>query len=112
MKKDRIYLSGRISGLEPSEYKAAFSKRQRELEECGFEVVNPLNNGLPEDATTHEHMRADFALLLGCDAAYFMEGWLRSAGCKVEFDVATACGMPVYLEVPDGLGGHKACRFQ
>ena len=66
-------------------------------------------NGLPSDAGTHAHMKRDFELLIGCDAIYMMEGWLCSAGCKVEFDVATASGLDVYMYVPnmDGL-----VRFQ
>ena len=43
-------------------------------------------------------MRRDFGMMLECDAVLFMEKFLHSAGCHVEFMVATACGMDVYFE--------------
>ena len=99
--KDKIkkmYLSGPISGYDIAERKETFKRKQRELESYGYEILNPMENGLPVDAVTHAHMRRDFEMLLQCDAIYFMEKWLHSKGCAVEFDVATACGMEVYFE--------------
>lgn len=100
-KKEKIYLSLPISGYDINERRATAESKKRELESLGFEVVNPLDNGLPDDAGTHAHMRRDFEMLLGCDAIFMMKDWLRSAGCKVEFDVATASGLDVYMGVPE-----------
>lgn len=108
-RKKRIYLSGPISGRDLSERRAVFAECQSMLESKGFEVFSPMCNGLPSDAGTHAHMRRDFEMLLGCDAIYMMEGWLRSAGCKVEFDVATASGLEVYMFVPNN---DDMVRFQ
>lgn len=107
-KKKRIYISLPISNYDLDERRATALAKQRELEEAGFVVVNPLNNGLPADAGTHAHMKRDFEMLLGCDAIYMMERWLHSAGCKCEFDVATACGLEVYIQIPTG----GVIRFQ
>ena len=94
----KLYLSLPISGYDINERRATAERKKRELESLGFDVVNPLDNGLPEDAGTHAHMKRDIEMLLGCDAIYMMKRWLHSAGCKCEFDVATAIGLDVYFE--------------
>lgn len=96
--KKRIYLSLPISGYDLDERRAVAMAKRQELEKKGFLVVSPLDNGLPADAGTHAHMRRDFEMMLGCDAVYFMNRWCHSAGCHVEFMVATACGMQIFFE--------------
>lgn len=102
VEKPRIYISGPISGHEWEECKARFKKVQQELEAKEWEVFNPMENGLPFDAGTHEHMHRDLAELTRedrpYDAIYMMRRWTHSKGCKVEFDVATAMGLRVAFE--------------
>jgi hypothetical protein len=96
--KKRVYISGPISGHDIEDRRLAFMCAKLGLEAKGFEVVNPMENGLPAEATTHEHMKRDIELLLTCDYIYMMRRWTHSKGCKVEFDVATAIGLPVLFE--------------
>lgn len=96
--KPRIYISGPISGHNIEERRKAFTITQTFLEAQGYEVVNPMENGLPAEATTHEHMKRDIEQLMTCDYIYMMRRWTHSKGCKVEFDVATAIGLPVFFE--------------
>ncbi len=91
----RIYLSGPISGHDYSERKAYFYKVQKMLEEKGFEVFNPMANGLPKDATTHDHMRMDFKMLCECDEILMFPKWNHSAGCTNELTLATCIGCDV-----------------
>ena len=96
--KPRIYISGPISGYDLDERRKEFKRAEEFLQEMEYIPVNPMENGLPADADTHQHMKRDFQLLIECDAIYMMRRWTHSAGCKVEFDVATACGMKVVFE--------------
>ena len=57
-----------------------------------------MENGLPDEATTHEHMKRDIELLMTCDMIFMMRGWTHSKGCQVEFEVATAIGQLVLFE--------------
>lgn len=98
MEKKKVYISGPISGHDLEERRREFKRTAEFLEEMGYIPVNPMENGLPADATTHQHMKRDFHLLIECDAIYMLRRWTHSAGCKVEFDVATACGMKVIFE--------------
>ena len=98
MRQKRIYISGPISGHDLEERRKAFKETQLMLHTQGYEPVNPMENGLPDDATTREHMRRDIEMLMTCDMIYMMRRWTHSKGCKVEFDVATAIGLEVYFE--------------
>jgi hypothetical protein len=97
-----IYLSGPISGHSIDERRKAFSEKEEELKALGYKVFNPTKNGLQAEASTHEHMHRDLSVLTSEEMPmthiYMMEGWLHSAGCKLEFDVATAIGLSVIFE--------------
>lgn len=94
----RVYISGPISGHNLEERRKAFKEIQEHLEAQGYEPINPMENGLSDEASTHEHMKRDIELLMTCDYIYMMRRWTHSKGCKVEFDVATAIGLPVFFE--------------
>lgn len=96
----RIYLCHPI-GLDSSKFKEIeFRSRalQKKLEEHGWEVVNPWDNGVPSTAHCSEHMQKDFSLLLSCDAIFLCEGWEYSSGCRVEFSVAVSCRKELFYE--------------
>jgi len=103
MRKPKIYISGPISGTDIEETRKKFKAVQVMLEAQDWKVFNPMENGLPADATTNEHMHRDLAELTKegrnrYDAIYMMRRWTHSKGCKVEFDVATAIGLSIFFE--------------
>ena len=102
----KVYISGAIAHHDLGERKAAFADAEKVLKRMGFDPVNPFKNGLPEEAHWREeeahwreHMRADIALLLGCDYIYMLKDWELSKGAKLELDVASSCGIKVLFEV-------------
>ena len=92
---ERIYISGPISGYDPTERENVFSKAERYILDNGNIPINPLRNGLSPNFSHQIHMRVDIANLLQCDAIYMLEGWDNSKGCKIEHQVAEACGIRV-----------------
>lgn len=105
METQRIYISGAISGHDLVERYEAFEDIEKLLKFKGFEVFNPMKNGLPKDATTAQHMRRDLNELTREDepytAIYMMKGWNHSAGCWTEFKAALAIGLEVIFEQID-----------
>ena len=93
--KKKIYISLPISGYDYSERKQYSLSVQRELEQRGYEVYNPMFNGLAKDATTNEHMRIDFKMLCECDEIIMLPKRNHSAGCTQEFNVAVSIGCEV-----------------
>ena len=93
--RGKVYVSGPITGRERETVLYAFNDVRCFLEIMGFEVVLPIENKLPADASHERHMRCDFGLLLYCDYIYLMEGWMESMGCVAEMFVAKSAGIKV-----------------
>jgi len=94
----KVYISGKITGLLREELVEKFRAKEKELAAEGFEVVNPLNNGLPFDAEWKQHMREDLKALLNCDILYLMSDWRHSPGANLEHTIADNTGIPIVYE--------------
>lgn len=97
----KIYLSGPISGLPPTEVHEKFAAAEQYFKDQGIETVNPLKNGLPASAPWREHMLRDLELLSECDTVYMMKGWKRSKGARVEFATAVESCKTIMFEDGD-----------
>lgn len=84
----KVYISGQISGLPIEEVKEKFSSVEAQLIAQGYEVVNPLKNGLPWNAPWELHIAMDIVLLMGCDTIYLLTGWYNSRGATLEKNFA------------------------
>lgn len=91
-KPKRVYIAGPITGMEDYN-REAFERAAASLTAAGFEPVSPLENGLPRETDHAGHMRADLALLLGCDFICALSGWARSTGACLEVTIADAIGV-------------------
>ena len=97
MGKIKYYISGKITGLQPSEYAAMFGKAEEHLTAQGFDVVNPLRHVVPS-AHWKEQMKVDIRLLLDCNAIYMLSNWEQSIGATLEHDIAEGLGLIVEYE--------------
>lgn len=95
MKIKKVYISGKITGLPINEAKDNFKNAENKLREKGYEVVNPFNNGLPENSTWMEHMKADIKLLMECDIICLLSNWKDSTGARIECNLAMEMGYKV-----------------
>lgn len=100
MRKKKIYISGKISGLTPDEYRANFLEAARQLHAQGYEVINPIFNGVDATQPWQVHMKADIRLLLECDAIYMLPNWELSNGATLEREIAKALGFVIEYERP------------
>lgn len=94
----RVYVSLPITGRKKEDYTRQCVRACEFLEKCGLEPVSFMDNGLPAEAPVAAHMRADYRLLLGCDAIYMCEDWEYSHGCMDELQVAADCRMAVLTD--------------
>ena len=98
---NKIYISGQISGLPYKEVKAKFETAEAKLKAQGYEVVNPLKNGIPANASWEVHVAMDVLLLMGCKAIYLLPDWGLSKGATLEKNLAELTGKTIiYEEVP------------
>lgn len=106
----KVYLSGKISGLEKEVYEAQFYKAEQFYKGCGFDVVNPcrisdaiLKNN--PNASYEDFMQADLKALADCTHISMLEGWETSNGAKREKAEAQRLGLEImHLKL---IGGKK-----
>ena len=92
--KKKVYLSGRMSGLEEEEFKAIFKEAEEELIEMGYEVINPCEiDYIPEDYAGQ--LLIALGELAKCDAIYLLENWKESNGARCEYWFARGMGLEI-----------------
>lgn len=84
----KIYISGKISGLERPEVVAKFEAISAELRKEGHSVFVPTI--LPEysDVSHEDYLHIDFAMIDVCDAIYMLADWQKSIGARKELQYA------------------------
>lgn len=87
MSRGKVYISGPITGVDFGN-RFAFSCARSALELCGYEVIDPSEVQLDDEATWSDYMRADLKLLLDCDYIYMLDGWEDSKGARIERELA------------------------
>lgn len=92
MSRGKVYISGPITGIDFGN-RFAFSCARCALELCGYEVVDPSEVQLDDDASWADYMKADLKLLLDCDYIFMLEGWEDSKGARLERELAENLGI-------------------
>jgi hypothetical protein len=90
----KLYISGPMTGYADFN-KPAFFAAEKQLRAAGHEVVNPVNNGIPDDAPWESHLKADIKELMDCDGVAFLPNSQESRGARLEMAIAKALNMPV-----------------
>ena len=69
------------------------------LESEGDEVVDTVFENAPADEDVAIYMLSQSIRYIGkVDTVYFMKGWEKARGCRIEHEVAVAYGKQVYYE--------------
>lgn len=90
----RIYIAGPMTGLPDFNY-PAFHAAAAAIAAQGDEALNPAENfGGDQSRPYADYIRRDLQMLLDADAVYFLPGWERSRGARMEWHVAEALGLP------------------
>jgi hypothetical protein len=86
----KIYISGKISGLEESVYTKNFKDAEVYLMTLNpqNEIINPLNIKPNGELTWENYMKADLKEMLDCDCIYMLKGWTLSKGAIIEHNLA------------------------
>lgn len=67
------------------------------LQEEGIEVVDTVFEQVPADEDVAIYMLSQSIRYIGkVDAVYFMKGWEKARGCKIEHEVAVEYGKQVF----------------
>lgn len=106
----KLYIAGPMTGLPDWNY-PAFFEAEAQLRALGHQVFNPATNdadtlelaldaaGSPE-RPKHSwayYLKRDLPQVMDVDALVMLPGWQNSKGARLEVNVATALGLPLYI---------------
>lgn len=90
----RVYIAGKITGLEYDDAFAKFAAAEKHLAERGFEPVNPMRKTSEQAGLSwSDYMKEDIPYLLKCDAIYLLPDWKDSRGAQLEYTIARELGL-------------------
>lgn len=100
MEKYKVYISGPASRCKyyGDDRRRAFFDAEAILLEKGYIPVNPLLNGLPDNALENGFARVGLAMLLECDYIYMLNDWQMSEIARLELCVAQVTGISILFE--------------
>lgn len=94
---NRIYISGKISGIENGALKL-FNKAEKYLQSKGYETVNPMTLNHNHDKSWVAYMKEDIKALCDCDSIFMLSNWSDSKGAIIEHSIARDLGMTILYE--------------
>lgn len=92
MNKRKIYIAGKVTGLNYCEAFTEFKKIEKGLIAQGYEVINPLEI-VPSNSSWEDAMKICIRELTSCYAIYLLPNWHQSRGAKLEARIASELGL-------------------
>jgi len=94
----RVYISGKITGME-EEAVGIFEKTENLLKEnFGVDTINPMKLNHDHDKSWESYMRVCIKALCDCDAIYIMPNYTQSRGALMEIAIAKDLGIVEFYE--------------
>ena len=92
-----IMISQPMRGKTNEQIREERAELVKRLKEEGYEVVDTVFEEAPADEDVAIHMLSQSIRYIGkVDAVYFMKGWEKARGCKIEHNVAVEYGKQVF----------------
>jgi hypothetical protein len=98
----KIYISGKITGLNEHDAFAKFARAEQDLSMFAHDPVNPMKLPHDHDKTWHSYMKEDIRHLCDCEAILMLNNWADSKGAIIENSLAIMLGIKVYFQTEDG----------
>ena len=84
----KIYVAGKISGLEKKDIDEKFEKAKADLICKGHSVFIPSVLPAYDDVPHEDYMHVCYAMIDICDAVYMLSDWQQSKGARQELQYA------------------------
>lgn len=98
MMKTKIYLSGKITGLDPDNVRLKFHLSGLSFDPEYYEVICPLNLPHNHDKSEASFLLEDLQALAACNCIYMLRDWTDSRGARIEHDFAVKVGIKVIYQ--------------
>jgi hypothetical protein len=93
----KIYISGKMSGIENNN-REAFFEAEEKLKANGYKVINPARIPEVKNGSWEYYMKEAIKLMMDADCIYLMNNWIDSKGATIEKELAEKLGMQIILE--------------
>ena len=97
----KIYVAGKITGLDRSEAEKKFLKAKVKLVKAGHSVFIPTVLPVYEDVTHENYLHICYSIIDVCDAVYILDNWQNSIGARKELQYASDWGKEIIYEDSD-----------
>jgi len=94
----KIYISGKITGLELCDAERLFNEAESKCIELGFVPVNPIKLNHAHDKTWLSYMKEDIIAMMECDAIFMLSNYKTSKGAMIELELAKELGFSIYFD--------------
>ena len=97
----KIYIAGKVTGLDPVECAAKFEAAEILVRAEGYKVVNPMKLGINPKASWAAAMKICLLELKLCDAIFMLPCSIDSKGAQRELETAFDFNLDIYTEIND-----------
>ena len=94
----KIYISGKITGLDLAEATLLFHRGELELLAMAQEAINPMTLPHKHDKSWQSYMRECIKALCDCDGIYMIGDWINSKGAAIELHIAQVLGLKIIYQ--------------
>lgn len=97
----KIYIAGKVTGLDPVECAAKFEAVENQIRAKGYKVVNPMKLGIDQKEKWSAAMKICLLELKLCDAIFMLPCCIDSKGAQKELQTAFDFNIDIYTELND-----------
>ncbi len=90
--KSKVYISGKISGMDYSVACSFFDNAEAFLIDEGFDTINPTKITHEHDLSWEMYMKTDVKAMMDCTHIYMLHNWEESRGAIIEHNLAKELG--------------------
>lgn len=99
----KIYIAGKISGLNREDVIKKFEAAQKSLVAKGHQVFIPSVLPAYEEVSREDYLHICYAMIDICDAVYMLSDWQQSIGALLEYDYAQQKQKKIIYQAPANL---------
>lgn len=99
----KIMISQPMRGISDKEVLALRDQIKADLETKGHEVISTFFKDFNEDELTCRHiplyyLADSLKVMADCDAVFFVNGWEKARGCRIEHQAAKEYGLKLIYQ--------------
>ena len=97
----KIYIAGKISGLNRDSVIQKFEAAQKSLVAKGHQVFIPSVLPAYEEVSHEDYLHICYAMIDICDAVYMLSDWQQSKGARLECEYAIEKKKQIIFQNPE-----------